>query len=299
MDPFWASDGLQILYIDKPAQDMPSGVWGIDLQGSEPQFVTERLGIYSADMQLRAFPENEVTYVENLSTGALWPIPNGGRAVSFSPDNAWLAWTAGQSGPPFDTAQREIWISRVDGSEAQLVFSGTRAGFGGWFPDGRLLVSGLADETSKEQALWALNLGQQQNGQANLVELGRGNRLREAKISPNGTWVAYISTFSADRAQDGLWIVDSRTGEGRRPDIFGGYQWRDDQNLLVVPLDLSQPVHRLLQVESANGQVHPITEPESTPFKIANGDWSVSPGGGEIAFVSAEDSNIWLIELPD
>jgi hypothetical protein len=299
VDPFWAPDGLQILYIDKPAQDLPSGLWGIDLQGNEPQFVTDRLGIYSADMQLRAFLENEATFVENITTGELWRIPNGGRAVSFSPDKAWLAWTAGQSGPPFDTAQREVWISRVDGSEAQLAFSATRAGFGGWFPDGRLLVSGLTDEASKQQALWALSLDQQEGEQATLVELGRGNRLREAKISPDGTWVAYLSTFSADPAQDGLWIADARTGERRRLDIFGGYQWRDDQNLLVVPLDLSQPVHRLLQVEAATGEVLPLTEPGSTPFKIANGDWSVSPDGGEISFVSAEDNNIWLIELPD
>ena len=297
--PFWAPNGEQILYIDKPAQDLPSGLWGIDLQGSEPQFVTDRLGIYSADMQLRAFLENEATFVENLSTGELWRIPNGGRAISFSPDKAWLAWTAGQTGPPFDTAQREVWISRIDGSEAQLVFSATRAGFGGWFPNDRLLLSGLADEASKQQALWALSLDQQQGEQATLVELGRGNRLREAKISPNGTWVAYLSTFSTDPAQDGLWISDARTGERRRLDIFGGYQWRDDQNLLVVPLDLSQPMHRLLQVEAATGQIQPVTEPGSTSFKIANGDWSVSPGGGEISFVSAEDGNIWLIELPD
>ena len=66
-----------------------------------------------------------------------------------------------------------------------------------------------------------------------------------------------------------------------------------------MPLDLSQPVHRLLQVEAASGQVQSVTDPAITPFKIANGDWSVSPDGELIAFVSADEGNIWLLELPD
>ncbi len=295
MDPFWSPDGRQVLFIDRPAQDMPSGLWGIDAMGSEPSFITDQLGIFSADMQLRAFPENGTTFVHNIPTGEIWQISNGGRAVSFSPDNTWLAWTGGQTGPPFDTAHREVWISRVDGSEAQLVFSGIRAGLAGWFPDGRMLVSGLVGDGSRNQALWVLTPGDQ----GEMVELARGNRLREIKISPNGDWIAYLVTFSADATQDGLWLVNTGTGEQRRLDVFGGYQWRDGQTLLVVPLDLNQPINQLLQIEATTGQVQALTEPGSTPFKIANGDWRVSPGGNEVIFVSAEDGNIWMIELPE
>jgi Tol biopolymer transport system component len=253
------------------------------------------MGIYSADMQLRAYPENGATFVENQSTGEIWRIPNGGRAVSFAPDNAWLAWTAGQTGPPFDTAQREVWISRVDGSQAQQVFAGVRAGLAGWFPDGRMLVSGLVGDGSKNQVLWVLTPG----GQGDMLELVRGNRLREVRISPNGEWVAFLVTFSDDPALDGLWLVNAGTGEQRRLEVFGGFQWRDEQNLIVIPLDLEQPVNQVLQVEAAAGHVQALTEPGATPFKIANGDWSISPGGGEIIFVSAEDGNIWVLELPE
>jgi Tol biopolymer transport system component len=295
VDPFWSPDGSQVLYIDRPAQDSPAGLWGIDAQGGEPQFITDQMGLYSPDMQLRAYLENGATFVQNQSTGEIWRIPNGGRAVSFAPDNAWLAWTAGQTGPPFDSAHREVWISRVDGSEAQQVFAGVRAGLASWFPDGRMLVSGLVGDGSKNQALWVLTPG----GQSELVELVRGDRLREIIISPNGEWVAYLVTFSDDPAQDGLWLVNTGTGDQRRLDVFGGYQWRDGQNLLVVPLDFNQIINQVLQVEAATGQVHTITEPGSTPFKIANGDWSISPGGGEMIFVSREDNNIWLIELPE
>jgi Tol biopolymer transport system component len=295
VEPFWSPDGNQVLFIDRPAQEAPSGIWGIDSQGGEPRFITDQLGIFSADMQLRAYLENRGTFVQNLLTGETWRIPNGGRAVSFAPDNAWLAWTAGQRGPPFDTAQREVWISRVDGSEGQQVFMGTRAGFEGWLPDGRMLVTGLVGDESRNQALWILTPG----GGDNLVELARGNRLRTILISPGGEWVAYLVTFSPDPAQDGLWLVSTSTGEQRRLDVFGSYQWQDEGHLLVIPLDLDQPLNQLLQVEAATGQVRALTDPGIPPFKIANGDWRVSPGGSEIIFVSAEDGNIWLIELPD
>jgi hypothetical protein len=299
VDTFWSTDSQQLLYIDRPSPDGNAGLWAVNVQGSEPQFITDRLGIYSPDMQLRAFPQDGATYIENLSTGELWNIPNGGRAVSFSPDQTWLAWTAGQTGPPFNTARRDIWISSLDGSQERMVFSGMRAGFEGWFPDGRILVSGLVEGSDSEQALWVLDQDQAEEGRSNLVELGRGARIRGASLSPGGDWVAYLTTFSADPAQDGIWLADARTGERRRLDVFGGYQWRDAQHLLVVPLDLSQPVHRLLQVEAASGQVQSVTDPAITPFKIANGDWSVSPDGELIAFVSADEGNIWLLELPD
>jgi Tol biopolymer transport system component len=166
-------------------------------------------------------------------------------------------------------------------------------GFSGWFPDGRLLVSGRLDPAEETQAYLVVPL----SGGAP-VELARGERLRGALISPQGTWLVYLVTFSDRPGENGLWLANTTTGEKRRLDIFGAYRWRDDGRLLVVPLDLTQPVHRLLQVEAASGVSRPLTDPQLEPFKIANGDWSVSPQGRAIAFVSAADNNIWLIELP-
>ena len=297
VEPFWAPDSQSLLYIDRPSRDAPAGLWRVDLPGGAPQFVTERLGVYSPDLQRRAFLSGGETLVEDLQTGEQWRIPNDGRAVSFSPDGQWLAWTAGQSGPPFDRARREVWISRADGSQAQMVFASPRGGFEGWFPDGRLLVSGAASEDGGSQALWALNLDNSRPDQPDLLELGQAGRLREAKISPGGSWLVYLATFSADPAQDGLWLADTRSGERWLLEHFGGFHWRDDEHLLLVPLDLQQPLHWLVQIEAASRQAVTLTDPLQTPFKIANGDWRVSPDGHKLVFVSAADGNIWLLEL--
>jgi hypothetical protein len=51
----------------------------------------------------------------------------------------------------------------------------------------------------------------------------------------------------------------------------------------------------LWQVQAGGGQPEPLTDPAVTPFKVANGDWSVSPDGQHIVFVSAADHNLWLL----
>ncbi len=300
VQPFWSPDGQRVLYIDRPGQEAPAGLWGVDLQGNPPEFVTDRVGIYSPDIQKRAFLKNGETVVEQLSTGEQWVIPSGGRAVSFSPDGMWLAWTAGQSGPPFDRAQREVWASRFDGSQARQVFSAFSGGVVGWFPDGRLLVNGRSEALEGGQAFWELNLdADSQPRTVHLVELDPGTRLRGAEISPDGNWLVYMVTFSSDANMNGLWLVDVRSGESRRLDLFGAYQWRDGGHLLVIPLDLSQTFQRLFQVQADTGQVEALSDPAVTPFKIANGDWHISPDGQRVAFVSAEDQNIWLLTLPE
>jgi Tol biopolymer transport system component len=299
VQPFWSPDSQRVLFIDKPAPDGPAGVWGVDRLGSPAQLVSDRLGIFSSDQQLRAFPEGGQTIVERLSDGQRWTIPSGGRAVSFSLDGQKVAWTTGQGTAGSNSVPRQIWVSQVDGSQARQVLTLPGGSFAGWFPDGRLLISGRLEAPETGQALWALTLPVDEAGQPVLTELGRGERIRGTSISPDGRWLAYLVTLSTDPEQNGIWLVDTQSGEKRRLEFFGGYRWRDGSRLLVVPLDLEQAAHRLWQVDLDSGEAIPLTDPAITSFKIANGDWSVSPDGRQVAFVSADDQNIWLLTLPE
>jgi len=294
VEPFWSPDGQRLLFLDRPSPDAVTGLYEVSLQGRGVELYTERLGIYSPDMSLLAFPQGEQTVVERLADGQRWVIPSGGRAVSFSPDGTQLAWSAGQVGQPLDTARREVWVSQVDGSQAQLLVQLYSGGFAGWFPDGRLLVSGRLDLNEPLPGLWAVS---PQDGSQSL--LARGERLRGVNISPGGSWLSYQMVFSANQEENGIWLVDTHSAEKRRLDQFGAYRWRDDGRLLLIPLDTSQPFHQIWQVDAATGQAQPLTYPAITPLKIANGDWSVSPDGTKIAFVSATDNNVWLLELPE
>ncbi len=297
VNPYFSADSQRILFIDRPSPSDQAGIWGVNVAGGEVEFISERLGIFSEDQTLRAFPSSDQTLIEQLKENQRWLIPNGGRPVVFSPDNSRVAWTAGNAQPPFDSALRQIWISHLDGSGSQSVAEVLSAGISGWFPDGRLLISGRLETESNGQAVWIFAPPENGEGEWQPTEIARGERLRGAVLSPGGSWLAYLSTFSGNPEQDGLWLLNTSTLDRRKLDIFGAYRWRDPNHLLIVPLRADQSDHQILQVDAENMGVEEITNPAITPFKISNGDWTVSPDGRYVAFISAHDQSIWLIDL--
>jgi hypothetical protein len=118
-------------------------VWGVPADGGAPAFITDRLGIFSPDGALSAYPEAGLTYVERVATGERWPVPAAGRAILFAPDSAQIAWQTASSTINFDRRAVQIWVANVDGSAARSVTSVVGGGLGDWLPDGqRVLVSG-------------------------------------------------------------------------------------------------------------------------------------------------------------
>ena len=304
--PFWSPDSQRVLFINRPAPDGPAGIWALDLQGGAARLFSERVALYSPDMQLIAYPSNGRTYVERPVDGRRWLIPSAGHAVSFSPDSFLVTWTISTDGP-FDQAQRAIWVSQFDGSQARRLDAPTGGSFSAWFPDGRMLISARLDEPQSGLILWAL-APQEESAAASepqahkLLEITTDGRLRGFSLSPDGRWLVYMLTFASDPAQNGLWLADLQNPESsaaRRLEVFGAYQWRDAGRLLVIPQEPGAPAQRLLQIEAVSGAVSALTEPGILSFKIANGDWRVSPDGRHIVYVSAVDHNLWLITLPE
>ena len=87
-------------------------------------------------------------------------------------------------------------------------------------------------------------------------------------------------------------------GEARKLDFVGAYRWRDGSRLAYVPMQLGAPSHELWQIDVETGETERLLGPESFPFRIANNDWSISPDGATLAFVSEADRNLWVADLP-
>jgi roadblock/LC7 domain-containing protein len=291
--PFWSPDGSQVWFIDKPGETQSSGVWGVNVQGGEPQFITGKIGVFSPDGALIAYPEAGQTLVERLATGERWAVPAGGRAIAFSPDSTLVAWQESSSSANFDRRLVEIWVSGIDGRNARQVAQVIGGGLAGWFPDSaRLLISGR-ETFGAEPFLAALRLSD-----GALTGVARGPNLRGALVSPGGGWVAYQISFSGDLSRDGLWIARADGSQAQQVRAFGAYRWRAEGRLLIVPLELNMGSHRLLEADAATGELRELTNPYRTTFRIAAGDWSLSPDGNRIVFVNAADRNLWLLELP-
>lgn len=293
MQPNWSPDGREVWYLDRPSAADPSGLWAVPAAGGDPRFLTDRLGLFSPDRTLFAYPEGNLTFIERVS-GERWVVPAGGRPIEFSPDASHIAWQVSSSSVNFDRRLAEIRVANVDGSEAHTVASLRGGGLVAWLPDGNHLLVSSRDESDRASAYARLSLAD-----GSLTPLVEGVPLRGALLSPAGAWLAYQVTFSGDPAADGLWVVTMDGAAPRKLDLYGAYRWRGEGRLLVLPLEPGAPAQRLVEVDAHTGATRPLTDPAVTPLHIAGGDWSLSPDGNMVAFVSAGDRNIWILELQE
>jgi WD40 repeat protein len=290
--PFWSANGEQVRFIDRPSAPAPSGIWGVALDGSDPVFVAARPGMYSPDETLVAYPSGGQTVIERVAGGETWTVPSSGRPVQFSPDSQRIAWQLASSTINFDRRTVQVWVASVDGSDAVQVAQLVGGGLAGWFPDSRrLLITRRAEAGDQIELLVVDPAG----GEPQLI--ASAPRLRGVALSPLGGWLAYQVTFSGDAGLDGLWLVRADGTAARRLDTFGAYAWRAEGRLLVIPLEPGSAANRLLEIEAATGQTRELIDPAHTPLHIAEGNWSLSPDGGRLAFVATEDHNIWVLDL--
>lgn len=292
----WTADGRAVRFIDRPESGQSATFYAVDAStGGAPERLVEWPGIFSPDDRYLALldPDGMTTIVER-QTDARWPIRNGGRWVSFSPDSRRLAWSAMMSSGAFSTRQFEVSVADLSGENARVVATLTGGGLAGWLDEDRLLLYGRM-EGMDERTLMSLSLAD-----GTIVELARGDRIRGVAAAPGGEWVAYTVTFDQDSPEEnGLWIART-DGSGQRHhlDVVGGAQWRDAERLLIVPLELDAPGHRLLQADAATGEVVELIDPDVFSFRIFAGEWKVAPTGDRVAFVSAGDQALYAFSLP-
>ena len=298
---FWSPDSRQVLFIDQPSDDAPVGIWGVEIDAAdaEPALYTGRIASYTADLAFVIEPDPNdpsVTVIERVADGMRWNAPAGGRSVSLSPGRTRLAWQVADEDLEFDERVTVVWVANLDGSDARPVATLPRGGLSGWIDEDVLLISSRESLEAREQSISALRLADGVQ-----TELARGERLRGGALSPDGAWYLYMVTFDADPAANGLWVVRTDGSERRQIDraLFGSYRWRDARRLLIIPLHADAEYHELWELDVETHTARRLTDPDDLPFKVGNGDWSVSPDGRHVAFMESRDRNVWLLTLPE
>jgi Tol biopolymer transport system component len=260
-----------------------------------PKLFSERIAFYTSDMQYIISYDTTFATVERVSDGQKWRVRTGGRSVLLSPDRTRVIWTETPQSGPNEQRISTIMIANLDGSDVHIVGRMLRAGVSGWLDNQRLLMSARQDPKSQEVSLMVFSLV---DGSSKI--LAKSERLRTVLASPGGTWVSYSIHFDSDKNNNGLWLV--RT-DGNTPathvDFFGSFQWRDDQRIVYVPFELDQPSNEFDEYNAATGARRRLTDQASGTFRIANGDWSISPDGHKIVFLDAKDFSLSLCTLSD
>jgi hypothetical protein len=286
-----------VLFIDRPAS-RPSGIYGVNIaQTGPPRLVSERVVSTSGGGAFFVYLEGSQTIVERAATGERYVIPSGGRPVSVAPDGQSVLWQVFERRGDFDRRRSQTWVANVDGSEARVVAETVGIIQSQWIAARQILLVGLPLEDLPYVAIASLTLGTEDKGDQ-MVELAQVARPRGTLLSPNGHWLIYLLTFQSNPGDDGLWVVPTDASRPpRKLDFFGSYRWRDDDRLLYVPMDLDVESHVIWEHDVVNGVSRRLTNPAQISFRIASGDWAVSPNGRYVVFVNAADHNLWLIDL--
>ncbi len=293
---FWTRDSARVMFIDRPSESLPLGIYSVDVgsPGDPPELVTEEIGYYSDDLAYRFDLTENDTSIIRVTDGERWSVPAGGRPVSISPDGSRIAWQISPDVPP-ERRTTTAWIANLDGTEARAFATLPRGSISGWLNDDTVLVRGREALQSDEDILWRLDVNSGER-----LEIARAEQLRGEIPSQGGEWVVYYVSREEDPSSNGTWIVPGTGGEPRMLDesLFGAYRWRDANRLIVVPLSTAGPSHALLEVDVRSLETRSLTDPAALPFKIANGEWSVSPDGRRVAVLESSDKAIHVIELP-
>ncbi|MEW6568174.1 MAG: hypothetical protein AB1449_08430 [Chloroflexota bacterium] len=293
-NPFWSPDSSRVLFIDLQEAEGQAGLYAVDIEGGPPQLVTRTIGVFSRDWAYLAYPYAGETIVQRRQDRWQWVIPNGGRAVRFSPSGRSIAWqVASVTAENPDLRDRTLWIASPNGLGAQHLITVIGGGLIGWTDDEQSVLMSGRLSLDGPSGIWRVSTF---DGSAELVREVR--RPRDPLLSPQGGWLAFYIAFAADPEDDGLWLLRLRDGAVRRLDLFGAYRWRSEGQLLVIPLDLEDAGPALWEVEAASGRARRLTDPALTPLSIANNDWQVSPDGSKIVYLSTQDRNLWLLPLP-
>ncbi len=297
---WWVPGDNAAVYVVDAPPFRPGAVYRQPLDGSWRHF--ER----PAWPPLFTSPDGTLT-VERLADGRMhitrpadgtsWDVDTQGVYPAISPDGTRLLWRTvyGEIVPGTSTPSVAFWVSNVDGTQMQRVYS-SRDATAQWLDGHRILIVRRITYTPTRE-LYILDINAPD---AEPQLLGRYDFLHTLRVSPGGRWIAFFLAFQENPAANAVYVQRTETGSTpRRLDAFGAYRWRDRHALYVLSYDPAQDAHALGVAEAANGHVRWLTEPGTLPIRVANDTWRVSPDGRQIVFLASQDYSLYLLRIND
>ena len=309
VQPSWRPDSKAMIYLDRDPRLNRTGMYvvPIDEMDENIPLFSSVIASYSPDYAYRALPTTDAVALDHISwhddfdNGAeptiirRWLLPAGADHVQVSPDETTAVWQQIDPGTAIERWVAQVWAVDLESDTRRYLGSVSRGSVVGWISNESLLLSTRPGLESSDQTLCALSL-------TTFVcsEIVTAKGLRDPRISSGGEWIAYFTAFNESPQDNGIWIASADGNERRRlpPWMFGAYAWRDNTNLLVIPMRSTSAFQEFWQVNVEKRIVTPISGYDMA-FKIANSDWSISPDGRHIAFVESSSRSISVMSLPN
>ncbi len=290
----WSTDGARVRFLD--ARDGMSGWWSVDVEEAEARFETADMGYASPSGRYLTLAEGTLGDVRVLDreTGETTLLRNVGGAIRYSPDETRIVFSIRQPrfGQPW-TRSATIYVADLDGQN-RVSLGETAGSVVAWLPDGESLLVSARRNRDDTRGLWQMNATD-----GALRRLLAADYLRNVRLSPDGTRIAYVRAPEPNSDLAGMWVLDIATLATTRMPLAGSYAWHPTgEGLIVIPVrESAADTHTLWWVDVADGAATALTSPETAPLRISNMEWALSPDGNAIAYRGADFLGLWVLNF--
>jgi hypothetical protein len=214
--------------------------------------------------------------------------PDGGTSPVWSPDGKWVAFSAAGNG------QTTIYLKDASGGNPEwpLLRTAESKAVEDWSRDGKFLVYRVSSSQSGKTELWAIPDPLAAGERKPFLVAASAFNLQDARVSPDGRWLAYTSDESGKReiyvrpfppgdGRTGQWLVSSAGATFPR--------WRaDGKELYFLGPDL-----KLVSVEVAAGRPGDSEFHSGPPRALL-----AAPSNKPFRYAVAQDSKRLLVSVP-
>ena len=284
----WTPDSQALLFLDGPPARASTGVYQVPASGGNVTRRFSSIFYASPNLQWAVRPGGLQTVLERLADGRRFTLPTNGADVTWSPSETRLAYTRSVSSGNYDRRESRVYVANVFGTPRQIatLYGG---GVSAWLDERRVLLSGKTEPEARNRQLWTQDIIS-----GKTVSLGSALSFRGLSASPDGQWVVYYVAFDR-QAENGLFVQNTVSGARRKLSEFGSYRWRDAGHLLLIPL-AAGGTHLLREYDLNAATWRTLG---SLGDQVRQGDWSISPDGEKLSYLSARDGNLRVIALPE
>lgn len=247
---------------------------------------------YSPDYSHAVRPFGNAIQVQNVNTGDAWTIETDMAIPSINTANTHLLWVVdgGNSIPGRDEPTNTILLSDMRGDTLDLLFA--EQGIDAMWLDASNILISVSERPFTQIDIY--NIETQVR-----YTLGRWYRPRGFSIAPSGNRLIFYLAYQPNPADNGVYWMDINEGAPQnRVDWFGAYRWRDDSSLFYIPFDPTSNRHQLMVYDLTSDTSQALTNPDTMPFTVMDGRWSVNADGSTILFRNANDRNLWTLNIP-
>jgi hypothetical protein len=286
----WAPDSRSLLFLDGPPVRSATGIYSVPADGGAVTRRFSSVAYFSPKLRWAVRPGTaDTTTLERLSDGRKFTLPTRGADVTWTATETRVAYTRSDTSGNYDRRASRVYVADVFGAPKQVstLYGG---GVSGWIGDSTLLLNGKLNASARDRDLFTLDT---RTGARRT--LGSALSFRGLSLSTDGSRVVYYVAFDS-AARNGLWVQSTAGGAAKRLDSFGSYRWRDASRLLLIPLVPDGSPHVLREYNARTGAWRTLGD---LGDQVRQGDWSVSPDGKRISYLSAKDGNVRVVNLPE